>query len=57
MLITLHPVNNATAVRMKVCIKPTKYEPYIAVIIIEVLALIQGYDAFLVSKPNVTISP
>ena len=55
-VITLQPVNNATAVFAKVCIKTTEYEPYIAVIIIEVLALIRDYDDFLESKRDVTIS-
>ena len=36
-VITSQPVNNATVVFAKVCIKTTEYEPYIAVIIIEVL--------------------
>ena len=55
-VITSPSVNKATAVFAKVCIKTTEYEPYIAVIIIEVLALIRDYDDFLESKRDVTIS-
>jgi len=41
-VITLQPVNNATAVFAKVCIKTTEYEPYIAVIIIEIFGIDPG---------------
>jgi len=40
--ISLQPVNNATALFTKACIKTTEYEPYIAVIIIEIFGIDPG---------------